>query len=78
MKQTPIIKPLALAAMVAFLIFSSVANQALAIPKATKQKKPLVKRNAISIIDLRKIEQVKEAFQQDRGKVRLVTILSPT
>jgi hypothetical protein len=29
-------------------------------------------------IDLKSVDQLKDAFQRDGGKVRLVTILSPT
>jgi hypothetical protein len=35
-------------------------------------------RNAGQVVPLRKIDQLKEAFQRDAGKVRFVTILSPT
>jgi hypothetical protein len=35
-------------------------------------------RNSGQVVTLRKIDQLKEAFQRDAGKIRFVTILSPT
>jgi hypothetical protein len=32
---------------------------------------------AAELIDLKNLDQLKEAFQRDRGAVRLVTLLSP-
>jgi len=36
------------------------------------------RKNAGQVVTLRDIDQLKEAFQRDIGKVRFVTILSPT
>ncbi|HKA19288.1 MAG TPA: hypothetical protein VKN18_13445 [Blastocatellia bacterium] len=36
------------------------------------------KRNTGQVVTLRDIDQLKEAFQRDAGKVRFITILSPT
>ena len=51
---------------------SAGANTSAQANKAARAKR---QRN---IIDLKSIEPVKEAFQRDSGKVRLVMILSPT
>lgn len=32
----------------------------------------------VSVVELRSLDQLKEAFQRDQSKVRLVTLLSPT
>jgi hypothetical protein len=63
---------------VAFLVFPSYSNTCFAEQKKEKRKKPLVTKSAVKVIELRKIDQLKEAFQRDAGKIRLVTILSPT
>ena len=68
---------LALLAIVTFLVLSSYSNNSFAAQKKEKQKKPVVAK-AGQVIQLRKIDQLKEAFQRDAGKVRFVTILSPT
>jgi len=34
-------------------------------------------RPASDVIDLKNLDQLKEAFQRDRGAVRLVSLLSP-
>jgi hypothetical protein len=68
---------LALLAIVAFLVLSSYSSSSFAAQKKEKQEKPVVAK-AGRVIELRKIDQLKEAFQRDAGKVRFVTILSPT
>lgn len=75
LKQTK--NNLVLLAIAAFLIFHSYSGNSLAAQKQAKQKKPVVAK-AGQVIDLRNIGQLKEAFQRDAGKVRFVTILSPT
>ena len=42
------------------------------------QKKERSQTKSGQVIQLRSIDQLKEAFQRDGGKVRFVTILSPT
>jgi hypothetical protein len=42
---------------------------------STTQKASPRKAN---VVELRSLDQLKEAFQRDQGKVRLVTLLSPT
>jgi hypothetical protein len=67
---------LTLLAVAAFLIcFSS--SESFASQKKNKQTKPAASK-AGQVVDLHKIDQLKEAFQRDSGKVRFVTILSPT
>ena len=74
MRQIRADRILALLAIVASLSFPSYSSKSFA---AQKQKKPVVAK-AGQVIELRKIDQLKEAFQRDDGKVRFVTILSPT
>lgn len=70
------VRNLTLLAVAAFLIsFSS--SDSFAGQKKNKQKKSAASK-AGQVIDLRKIDQLKGAFQRDVGKVRFVTILSPT
>lgn len=78
MKQKLISRNLALLAIIAFWFFPSYSGDSFAAQKAAKQKKPLVAKGAGKVIALRKIDQLKEAFQRDTGKIRFVTILSPT
>ncbi|HEX5735362.1 MAG TPA: hypothetical protein VF131_21205 [Blastocatellia bacterium] len=66
-----------LLATVAFLVFLSHSSNSFAAQKQAKQKKPVVAK-AGQVIELRRIDQLKEEFQRDAGKVRFVTILSPT
>jgi hypothetical protein len=60
---------------------SIVAIASLALPayasaySSTAQKATRQKAN---LVELRGLDQLKEAFQRDQGKVRLVTLLSPT
>jgi len=65
---------LAILAIAAYLIFPS----SYAAQTAAKRKKPPVAKNSVKVVELHNIEQLKEVFQADIGKVRLVTILSPT
>jgi hypothetical protein len=67
----------AVAALVGFLVIPSFSGSSFAAQKRGEQKKATVAR-AVQVVELRKIEQLKEAFQRDAGKVRFVTILSPT
>lgn len=69
---------LALLAMVAFLVFPSYSSSTLAAQKRGKPDKAVATKNAVKVVSLRKIDQLKQAFQRDSGKVRFVTILSPT
>ena len=78
MKQRRMSRNLALLAIMAFWFFPSYSGDSFAAQKAAKRKKPLVAKGAGKVIELRKIDQLKEAFQRDAGKIRLVTILSPT
>ena len=51
------------------------------LPQLTGATTPaawLQKARGVSQTDLNSIEPLKEAFERDTGKVRLVTILSPT
>jgi hypothetical protein len=62
-----------------FIIIVAIAS--LALPayagtySSTAQKAARRKSN---VVELRSLDQLKEAFQRDQGKVRLVTLLSPT
>jgi hypothetical protein len=76
-KQIKISRSLALLAMATFLAFPLDAKISLAQSKM-KHKKPRAIQNAGKVVELRNIGQLKEAFQRDAGKVRFVTILSPT
>jgi hypothetical protein len=67
-----------LLAILTLFILPAYFGDAIAAQKATKQKKPTVKKRTVQVVDLKSIEQLKEAFQKESGKVRLVTILSPT
>ena len=62
--------------LIFFIVSFSVDS--LASQKAAKRKTSIVKKKTVAVIELRNIEQLKEAFQKDIGKIRLVTILSPT
>lgn len=55
-----------------FLGFPSCAGDSF----ATQKKRSVAK--AGQVIELRRIDQLKEVFQRDAGKIRFVTILSPT
>ena len=78
MKQKQTSKNLVLLAIVVFLVYPSYFGVPLAAQKAAKRKTKLIKKKAVPVIELHNLEQLKEAFQRDAGKVRLVTILSPT
>jgi hypothetical protein len=78
MRQKQISKNLVLLAMIAFWIFPSYSGDSFATQKAVKRKTKAVKKRAVQVIELRNTDQMKEAFQRDKGKIRLVTILSPT
>jgi hypothetical protein len=78
MKQKQIGKNLALLATIAFLIFPAYSGSSFAAQRAAKRKTKAVKKSAVQVIDLRNTDQMKEAFQRDKGKIRFVTILSPT
>ena len=77
MRQIRADRILALLAIVASLSFPSYSSKSFAAQKQDKQKKTVVAK-AGQVIELRKVDQLKEAFQRDDGKVRFVTILSPT
>ena len=64
--------------MIALWIFSSYSEDSFAAQKAVKQKTKTIPKPAVEVVTLGNIEQIKDAFQRDRGKVRLVTIISPT
>ena len=78
MKQKRMSRNLALLAIVAFWVFPSSSGDCLAAQKAAKRKRPPVAKGAGKVTALRRIDQLKEAFQRDAGKIRFVTILSPT
>lgn len=78
MKRKRLTGYLALLIMMAFWFFPADSGNSIAAQKAAKQKNKAVKKNAVQVIELHNTDQVKEAFQRDKGKVRLVTILSPT
>jgi len=61
-----------IAAVALSVVVVCVVNSAEGLSK----KKDL--RNSSQVVTLRKIDQLKEAFQRDAGKVRFLTILSPT
>ncbi len=78
MKQRQTSRNLALMAVIAFWFFPSYFGDSFATQKTAMRKKPLASRGAGKVINLRKVDQLKETFQRDTGKIRLVTILSPT
>jgi hypothetical protein len=78
MKRKLTRRDLAVLALVAFLCIPPISSNSFAAQKTGKQKRPLAVRKAVRVIELGEIDQLKEAFQRDAGKVRLVTILSPT
>ena len=69
---------IALLAIIMFLVLPVYAGSTFASQKKKPRLKSPVKKNAVQVIQLRNLEQLKEAFQRDQGKVRLLTILSPT
>jgi hypothetical protein len=74
--QKRINRNLALLIMIAFLAFPSYSDGS---PMAQKKAKAFqASKNAGKLIELDSIKQLKATFQRDAGKVRLVTILSPT
>ena len=68
---------LAVVALAGFLVIPYSFGTASAAQKKGERKKAAV-AEAVPVVELRHIEQLKEAFQRDAGKVRFVTILSPT
>ena len=78
MKQKHISRNLALLLSAAFLAFPFFSDGYFAAHRNAEQKKTDHKKDSARVIELRNIEQLKEAFQRDAGKVRLLTILSPT
>jgi hypothetical protein len=65
------LKPMALAIAALTFLF-------LVCDSAAAQKRPANSRNAGQLVTLSRIDELKDAFQRDAGKVRFVTILSPT
>ena len=65
-------------ALLPLLIFPSDFGDSFAAQKTARQKPPTISKRAVQVIELHNLEQLKEAFQKDTGKVRLVTFLSPT
>jgi len=55
-----------------------IGNAASASKVSPQRKKAAKSIRSVSQINLRSIDPLKEAFQRDAGKVRLVMILSPT
>jgi hypothetical protein len=45
---------------------------------AQKPSRPTAERGRARAINLASVEQFKEAFQSDAGKIRLVVLISPT
>ena len=67
-----------LLAVIASAVIPVGFNDAFAAQKAAAHKKPPPAKPAARVIELRDIDQLREAFRGDAGKVRLVMILSPT
>jgi hypothetical protein len=65
-------------AILALLVAPSYWGDSFATQKAAKRKSSPVAKSAVKVTSLRDINQLKQVFQRDTGKVRLVTILSPT
>jgi hypothetical protein len=65
-------------AMAALLIFLSYSANCFAAQKESRRTKRAITKKTITVAELRNLEQLKKAFQRDAGKIRLVTILSPT
>ena len=63
----------------AFPAYGSTNASAAQKAKRTIQGKTRkVRPSKVGVARLRSLDQLKEAFQRDQGKVRFVTILSPT
>jgi hypothetical protein len=69
---------LVLLAILAFFIFPSYSESLSAAQKKEKPRKAIPAKKAIRVTELRELDQLKQAFQRDAGKIRFVTILSPT
>lgn len=78
MKRKRTSRTLALLAIIAFAIVPAGFKDSFAAPKALVRKKPHATKHAARVIELRDIKQLQAVFQRDAGKIRLVTILSPT
>lgn len=78
MKLTPMNRYLALLAIVAFLVFPSYSSSSFATQKKERSNSKPTAKKAVKVTELRRIDELKHAFQRDAGKVRFVTILSPT
>jgi hypothetical protein len=64
--------------ILAFWICAAYSEDSFAAQKAAKQKTKTIPKSAAEVITLGNIDQIKDAFQRDKGNVRLVTIISPT
>jgi hypothetical protein len=78
MAQNPSSKNIVLLAMAALLILLSYSANCFATQKESRRTKHAITKKTIKVTELRNLEQLKKAFQRDTGKIRLVTILSPT
>ena len=64
----------ALSVIAACLVLSADSGSAVAAQRKSRHQKT----HAVKLVRLRDIEPLQAAFQRDAGKIRLVTILSPT
>ena len=69
--------PLGCVLLVIFTVLLQFTSAAAANP-SPQAKKPVRAARKVPQINLKSIELLKEAFERDSGKLRLVTILSPT
>ena len=51
---------------------------ALTTSGAQKPRRSAATRNQVVVAELHSVDQLKDAFERDRGKMRLVALLSPT
>jgi hypothetical protein len=71
-------KKLVLLAIITLLIFLSYSGNCFATQKESRRTKHVITKNRTIVTELRNLEQLKKTFQRDAGKIRLITILSPT
>lgn len=67
-----------LLAIIALAVFATIASSTAALKGSGSQRPRHTVSRARRTSQLRNVDQLKEAFQRDSGKVRLVALLSPT
>ena len=75
MQRTGILKDAAIALLLGAILFGLGSLRSNAAQKARRSASA---RRQAAIPELNTIDQLKEAFERDAGKVRMVALLSPT